>query len=274
VRYVEGSVLDEMLVTSLVADAEVIFPMGGRSGTVDTPAGAVESLESNCRGQLILLGAIVATGLGARVVYPGSRLEYGRALHLPVDESHQTVPTSLYGVHKLTCTHYHLVFHGLHGVRTTVLRISNPYGPCACSTGPRYSILNHFVDLAMQGKTIKVFGDGSQLRDYVFVDDVIEALLAAAATDASVGRVVNVGSGVGTRLLDAARMVVDIVSDGAVETVPWPTEHAAVETGDFVFSVDTAARILHWTPATALDEGLRATVAEVVAGGVGGLQRT
>jgi nucleoside-diphosphate-sugar epimerase len=144
-----------------------------------------------------------------------------------------------------------------------VLRLSNPYGP-----HPRegafagFGIVNYFIDLALKGESIRLYGDGSQLRDFVFIDDVVDALIAAASAPVP-GAAVNVGYGAGASLAEAARLSIETAGSGSVEMVPWPDDAAAVETGDFYFDITRAKELLGWAPQVSLKDGLERTIAEM-----------
>jgi nucleoside-diphosphate-sugar epimerase len=122
--------------------------------------------------------------------------------------------------------------------------------------------VNRFVDMAMAGETIPLYGGGGQLRDLIHVDDVVRAaLLACCGNDDAWGSAVNIGSGAGVSLRDMAEAVVAEVGNGAVDVdAPWPADAAAVETGDFYFDVSLAAELLGWTPRVGIDEGVRRLV--------------
>lgn len=256
VRYVTGDILDDRLVDDLVGDAEFVFALAGKSGAATPVEDARRDYEINCASQLLLLDSVVGHGSRARVVFPGSRLEYGVARYLPIDEQHPVDPTSVYAVHKYLAGRYHMLYSARHDVRTTVVRIANPYGPHPADQGGQYSILNHFIDTAIAGGTITLFGDGGQLRDYVYIDDVIEALLRVALNEETVGRILNLGSGSPASIAVAAETVVRLVGTGRIEHVDWPEEWQAVETGDSYFCVELAKSLLDWQPAYSLERGL------------------
>jgi UDP-glucose 4-epimerase len=181
---------------------------------------------------------------------------------MPVSESWLTGPLSLYGVHKLAGEHYHLLYEHLYGLRTAILRITNPYGPFQGPTENRYGIINWFIHLALTDQVLPIYGDGRQLRDYIHVDDVVEAFLVAGAPGAAAGMVFNVGSGIGISFGRMAEMVVEQAGSGRIEHRPWPDEARRVETGDFVADVSRIREALGWRPTIALADGLRGVVGQ------------
>lgn len=261
VRVVEGDVRDLGLLVRLVPDQQVIFNLAGQSGAVRSMEDPWTDLDVNCRGALVLLEAVRAAGSGAKIVVAGSRLEYGRPATLPVTEDTPGEPLCLHAVHKRTVEEYLRLYGRLFGVRYAVARVTNPYGPGQPHGRTAYGVINRLIHLALAGETLTIYGDGRQLRDYVHVDDVVKALIALAESSEADGRAYNVGSGVGTRLVDVARALVAMAGRGRVEHVAWPPLAEQIETGDFVADISRIQQELGWTPAIGLREGLERTMA-------------
>jgi nucleoside-diphosphate-sugar epimerase len=259
-----GDVADPAAVSGVIAGADHIFAFAGGSGAVRSLADPLGDLRTSCEAQLVLLEAMRRVAPDASVVFPGSRLEYGIVGALPVGEDHPLHGTSPYALHKIACDGYHHIYAEAHGLHTVVLRISNPYGSHIPGDPARvgYGVINAFVDRAIAGETIPLYGGGGQLRDLVFVDDVARAVLLAALADGAWGSAINVGSGEGVSLRSVAEAVVVEVGGGAVDVdAPWPADAAAVETGDFYFDITRARDVLGWAPRVELGEGIRRLVA-------------
>jgi UDP-glucose 4-epimerase len=249
---------DRARLKALVPGQGFIFNFAGLSGAVRSNARPVTDLEVNGRGVLNLLEACREHNPSARIIFPGSRLQYGSPAYLPVDEAHPMRPTSVYGAHKLLGEVYHHLYHHNHGLRTTVLRLSNPYGysrPPAERAG--YNVVSRFIHAALADEVLRVFGDGQQQRDYIHVDDVVEAVLRTALTEAMVGQAYNVGAGRPVPLIEMARLIVSTVGRGRLEQTPWPEQYKLVETGDFYFSIARLTQALNWGPRIELAEGVR-----------------
>lgn len=261
VRLVTWESSDADALRELVRDVDVVFSVFGRSGAVRSVEEPWGDLLANCGGQLAVLEAVRREGARAKIVFAGSRLQFGRVGELPVGESHPMEPLDVYGIHKLAGEHYHRVYHRVHGLRTTVLRITNPYGPGQPADRRAYGFVNAMVHRAVAGEALTVFGDGRQLRDVIYIDDVIEAFLAAAATTATDGEAYNVGSGVGVPFLEIAETIVRVAGRGRIELAPWPPVAEAVETGDFVADVSKLGKAVDWRPRVSLGDGLARTVA-------------
>jgi nucleoside-diphosphate-sugar epimerase len=261
--WVIGDVADPEAVRAAIDGADHIFAFAGGSGAVRSLADPLADLRTSCQAQLVLLESMREVASGASVVFPGSRLEYGKVHRLPVSEDHPLHGTSPYALHKIACDGYHHIYAEAHGLHTIVLRISNPYGAHTSGDSARhgYGIVNRFVDSAIAGETIPLYGGGGQLRDLVFVDDVVRAVLLASVADKAWGSAVNIGSGVGVSLRSMAEAVVAEVGNGAVDVnAEWPPDAKAVETGDFYFDVSLAAELLGWAPRVGIDEGVRRLV--------------
>jgi UDP-glucose 4-epimerase len=254
--FVCADIRDQGQMDRLVGHCDILFSLAGKSGSSDSMHDSLTDLDVNCRGHLTLLEAARKCNPKMRIVFPSSRLVYGKSQCLPVDEGHPTEPASIYGVHKLTCEKYYLLYNRLYGIRSTILRLTNPFGPHQAVDGRGFGIVNKFMLSAVSGVPIQVFGEGTQLRDYVFVDDVVEAMLLAGVSDRGIGEVFNVGRGLGIAIGQMAELIVRICGSGGVVHVPWPAQYAEVETGDFVASIEKVGRTFHWSPKTGLEPAI------------------
>ncbi|MCS7276158.1 MAG: NAD-dependent epimerase/dehydratase family protein [Dehalococcoidia bacterium] len=256
-----GDMRDADLCRRLLEGQEAVFNLAAHTSHLGSMEDPFLDLEMNCRAHLCLLEAVRAVSPEAVVVYTGSRSQYGRALYLPVDEEHPQRPTDINGVHKKAAEEYHLLYARVHGLRVSCLRLANVYGPRMPVRDARHGFLGWFVRLALEGGVLKVYGDGSQQRDLVYVDDVVDALLVAAADSRAWGQVFNVASGSPTTVGEVARLLVQAAGQGRVETVPFPREAASIEVGDFYADCRKIASLLGWQARTALPEGLARTLA-------------
>jgi UDP-glucose 4-epimerase len=258
----QSDMLDAAAVRRALRGANRVFAFAGGGGAPASLRDPLGDLAASCQAQLVLLEAVRAVCPEATVVFPGSRLEYGRPQRLPVDESHPLTGGSPYAIHKSACAAYYRAYAEVYAMRTVVLRLSNPYGPHPlqeCYRG--FGILNHFMDQAILGRPIELFGGGSQLRDFVFIDDVVAAVVEASGRPDLAGTVMNVGAGEGVSLARIAAEIVDVVGCGSIEHVPWPLDFSLIETGDFYFDVSRARELLGWRPRTPLRRGLESMLA-------------
>jgi UDP-glucose 4-epimerase len=260
-RIVLGDVRDGELIARLVRrNFDHVFHLAAYSGQVPGFTDHELSLTINCLGQLNLLEAIRRDSPGTRICVASSRLVYGRTPHLPVPEDHPREPLSFYGIHKRTAEDYCYYYAQRWGIATVVVRMSNPYGPHAPSRHSKYNVANWMIDRLVAGDEVSIFGDGAQLRDYVHVDDAVDAMLAAASSPAAAGRVYNVGSGAPVPLVEFAGRVQVQAGSGRLRLTPWPPDVLQVETGDFVADISRIRSEVGWTPRVSLDEGIATTV--------------
>lgn len=259
---VDGDIRDAEAIREALHGCDVVFNFAGRSGTVTSNASPFEDLDTNVRGQLTFLQVCSEAKAKLKVVFPSSRLVYRPTTHLPVKESAATGPISIYGIHKLTAENYHLLYHRLGRIDAVVLRITNPYGPFQPREQNRYGIINWFIHRAVSGLDLPVYGRGTQIRDYVHVDDVVDAFLLAGAKPDASGMTFNIGSGKGISFARMAELVIQAAGTGSVRFQDWPADAAGVETGDFVADVSLADRVLGWRPRVTLDQGIEHVVAQ------------
>lgn len=255
-----GDVRDRAVLEETIPGMEVVFNLAGTLSHTDSMADPLTDLDINCRAQVGLLEVCRTRNPGVKVVFAGTRAQYGRARYLPVDERHPLEAADANGINKTAGEAYHLLYHEHYGLRTTSLRISNTYGPRHQMRHPRQGVFGWFVRQALEDATLLVFGDGRQVRDAVYVDDVVDALWRAGAGDAADGEVFNLGAAP-VALLEFAEAVVRAAGRGRVELRPYPEATRRVEVGDYVADTSKIRRLLGWRPTVSLEEGLARTVA-------------
>ena len=245
----------------LVRGRDVIFNLAGQVSHIDSMRDPHTDLEINCRSQLTLLEACRQNNPAAKVVYAGTRQIYGRPDRLPVDESHLVRPTDINGINKAAGEQYHLVYNNVFGVRACSLRLTNVYGPRQLIRHNRQGFIGWFIRLAIEGAEIQVFGDGSQVRDFVYVDDVADAFLRAGCLDACNGGVFNVGGREPTAHRDLVAMLIGAAGTGSMKLVEWPAEARRIDIGSFYSDSSKFMALTGWQPAVGLEDGLRRTIA-------------
>jgi UDP-glucose 4-epimerase len=217
-------------------------------------------IDINIKGTAVLLEACKRHNRGARIVKLGTRGQYGPSVRLPVAEDAPMNPKGIYEVSLLAAEKIAQIYHDVHGIQTTPLRLTNIYGPRAQMRHSRFGVANWFIRLAVDGETIKVFGDGRLIRDFVYIDDCVAAILLAASTPAAAGQVLNVGNDQPSCFRELAETVVRVAGRGAWEFAPFTAERAAQEPGDFYSDISRIRALTGWSPRTTLDEGVRASL--------------
>jgi nucleoside-diphosphate-sugar epimerase len=259
-EFIKADLRDHTLLEAAVEGCDLIFNLAGRSGAESSNVSPFEDLDINCRGQLTLLEACRKCNPHVKVIFPSSRLVYAPTTHLPVAETAFTEPLSVYGINKLAGEKYHQLYAHQYGLRATILRITNPYGPHQRPEQRRYGVVNWFIHLALSGQSIPIYGDGLQIRDYIHIDDVIRAFLMAGGSDRADGRIFNVGSSRGIRLVDMAHAIVKWSGNGRVERVPWPLAAKQSESGDFVADITLIGQVLGWRPEIPFEGGFEQVI--------------
>lgn len=247
-----SDVRDEHSLPALVRGQEVIFNLAGQTSHVDSLHDPYTDLDINCRAQLSILEACRRENAGAKVVFASTRQLYGRPQYLPVDEAHPVAPVDPNGVNKAAGESYHLVYGAIHGLRTSVLRLTNTYGPRMRVKDDRQTFLGVWLRLAVQGEELLVFGDGAQRRDFTYVDDAVDAFLLAGARDEADGEIFNVGG------LDppvALRELAELLG-AAYRLAPFPDDRKSIDIGDYYADDSKLRGRLGWEPKVGLKEGL------------------
>ena len=217
-------------------------------------------IDINIKGSAVLLETCRRVNRKARLVYGGTRGEYGRAVMLPVAEDHPIHPRGIYELSSLTAQQLFQIYHENHGVASITLRLTNIYGERAQMKHSRFGVANWFVRRALDDETIEVFGDGSLLRDFVYVQDAVEAMIRCAATEEAYGEVFNVGNSRASSFRELAETVVRVAGSGRWKLAPFSPERAAQEPGDFVSDIRKIKRVVGWEPTTRLEDGVAETV--------------
>lgn len=252
-----SDVRDPYAIAQLVAKQHFLFNLAGQTSHVDSMTDPFTDLHINATAQLSILEAARKVNPQIRIVFASTRQIYGRPQYLPVDEQHPIVPVDVNGIHKLAGENYHLLYHRVYGIAASCLRLTNTYGPGMRVRDARQTFLGLWLKLAIRGEAIQVFGDGTQLRDFNYVDDVVEAMLLAASRDEAIGQVMNLGSDEVVSLRDLAELLVSINGRGTWELVPFPADRKAIDIGDYYGNWTRAATLLSWQPSVSLVEGLR-----------------
>ena len=244
----------------LVRDRDVIFNLAGQVSHIDSMRDPYTDLEINCRSQLTILEACRYNNPRVKLVFAGTRQVYGRPGTLPVRETHLVRPTDVNGINKAAGEYYHLVYNNVFGIRACSLRLTNVYGPRQLIKHSRQGFIAWFIRLAIEDQPIRIYGDGSQRRDFVYVDDAADAFLRAGASDACNGEVFNVGGEGAISHRDLASLLVEVAGSGSVSYVDWPPEKKAIDIGDFYADSTKFEQTTGWTRTVPLREGLRRTV--------------
>lgn len=253
-------VRDPFAMTYLLQEKDYLFNLAGQTSHMDSMSDPQTDLDINANAQLSILEACRKSNPSIKIVFASTRQLYGKPDYLPVDEMHPIRPVDVNGINKLAGEWYHLLYNNVYGIRACALRLTNTYGPGMRVKDARQTFLGIWVRLLIDGKPIKVFGDGLQLRDFNYVDDCVEALLMAGASEAANGKVFNLGSTEVVNLKTLAEMMVNLVHGGSFELMPFPSERKAIDIGDYYSDFSFITKELGWQPHVGLQEGLLKTM--------------
>lgn len=254
------NIRDQSLMNSLVKRQDFIFNLAGQVSHIDSLENPLQDLEANCQTHLVLLEACKRHNPKVKIVFAGTRGQYGKPAYLPVDENCPMNPIDINGINKIAAEKYHMLYNRNYGLRTTSLRLTNTYGPRHEMKNSKQGFLNWFIRLAIDDKEIKIFGDGRQLRDFNYIDDVVRAFLIAAVSKKADGQVFNLGSGEPISVLDVANLVVKLSMSGKTKQIPFPEKNKKVEIGDYYANCTKIKKILGWKPNISLMDGLKMTI--------------
>ena len=243
----------------LVQGQDYLFNLAGQTSHMDSMTDPYTDLDVNCRSQLSILEACRHNNPEIKVVFASTRQIYGNPQYLPVDELHPLQPVDVNGINKLAGENYHMLYCQVYGIKTCVLRLTNTIGPRMRIKDARQTFLGVWIRYILEGKPIEVWG-GDQLRDILYIDDAIDAILKAGSNEKAAGRIYNVGSSEALRLIDLAEAVIHANGDGKVIVKEYPAERKKIDIGDYSTNAARIASELGWSPQVGLDHALKNTV--------------
>lgn len=255
-----SDVRDEAEMERLVEGRDVVFHLAAQVSHVLSLANPFPDIDINIKGTATVLEACRKRNPQALVVRSGTRGQYGPAVRMPVSEDAPADPRGIYEISQLSAEMICRTYTRIHGVRTVPLRLTNVYGPRGQMKHSHFGVVNWFVRLALEGRPIPIFGTGKILRDFLYVDDCIDALVAAACEPATVGEIVNVGNDRSSTFLEVAEILREIVPGTEIVFTDFSPERKAQEPGDFVSDISKIRRLTGWSPRVELRDGLARTV--------------
>lgn len=255
-----SDVRDRYSLEVLLQGQDFLFNLAGQTSHLDSMLDPYTDLEINCRAQLSILEACRSVNPLIKVIFASTRQVYGIPRYLPVDEKHPLYPVDVNGINKMAGEWYHIVYNNVYRIRTTVLRLTNTYGPRMRIKDARQTFLGIWIRRIIAGDPFEIYGDGTQVRDFNFIDDVIDAFLLAAIREEANGRIYNLGADDPVNLIDLAKLLTQVRGSGTYRVVPFPPERKVIDIGDYYASYAAVQKDLGWKPKTSLGAGLRKTL--------------
>ena len=249
-------VRDPHAMSYLVKGKDYLFNLAGQTSHLDSMTDPRTDLDINASAQLSILEACKQHNQGIKIVFASTRQLYGKPEYLPVDESHPIQPVDVNGINKLAGEWYHLLYNNVYGIRACALRLTNTYGPGMRVRDARQTFLGIWIRNLIEGKPIQVFGDGLQLRDFNYVDDVVNAILISGQDSRADGQIFNLGSDEVVNLKQLAEMMVEMRPSTKFNIVPFPPERKAIDIGDYYSDFKKIQTMLGWQPKVGIRQGL------------------
>lgn len=255
-----ADIRDEFSMAYLIKGQDYLFNLAGQTSHIDSMQNPYADLDINCRAQLFILEACRKHNPTIKVVYASTRQIYGKPDFLPVHEGHILHPTDVNGINKMAGEWYHILYNNVHGIKSCALRLTNTYGPRMRIKDARQTFLGIWIKCLIENNPLKIWGDGMQIRDFNYVDDVINAMLMSALSDGTNGQIYNLGSLERVNLKDLAAIMIRIHGQGSFEIIPFPDDRKMIDIGDYYGDYEKIREAINWHPITTLDEGLAKTL--------------
>ncbi|MBL4667917.1 MAG: NAD-dependent epimerase/dehydratase family protein [Flavobacteriales bacterium] len=257
---------DATVWNDLVRDTETIFYLSAQTSSANSNKDPKQDFHHNVLPLLNLLEAIKETKAQPTVIFASTATIVGLTEDLPVAENAVENPITIYDIHKLCCEKY-LSYYASNGhIRSCSLRLANVYGPGVNSSSADRGVLNMMIHRAIQNKTLSIFGEGLQIRDYTYISDIIGAFLVAAQRiDATNGQHFNIGSGQGHTFMEAFTEIANCAGaklqhDVRIENIDAPSDLPPIEARDYIANTAKFTRATGWSAKTDLHSGIQKTL--------------
>ncbi len=255
VRVNFSDVRDSHSMEYLVKEQDYLFNLAGQISHIDSMIDPLTDLDINTRAQVFILEACRKFNPSIRIVFASTRQLYGKPQYLPVDERHPLNPIDVNGINNLAGEWYHILYHNVYDMNTVALRLTNTYGPRQLLKHNRQGFVGVFVRQIVRGEKIKIFGDGKQVRDMNYVNDVVDALLMAGSKEESYGQVYNLGGSEPISLLGLVKLLIELNGGGEYELVSFPSDKKRIDIGDYYGDYRKFSQMTGWQPKTSLRDG-------------------
>ena len=255
-----SDVRDVPAINDLIKGHDYLFNLAGQTSHLDSMHDPITDLDINAKAQLSILEACRKYNPDIRIVFASTRQIYGKPKYLPVDENHPRHPVDVNGINKIAGEQYHILYQEVYDIASSVLRLTNTYGPRMRIKDARQTFLGIWIRNLLEGKLVQVFGDGKQRRDYNNVEDVLDALLIAATEDNAIGKVYNLGAPDPLCLEDTAKIMCQEIEGSDYQMIPFPEDRKAIDVGDFICDYSTFHNQFGWEPKVNFEEGIQRSI--------------
>lgn len=255
-----ADVRDEYSMNWLVRDQDWLFNLAGQTSHIDSMNNPYTDLDINAKAQLSILEACRKNNPAIKIVFASTRQIYGKPQYLPVDENHPLNPVDVNGINKIAGEFYHLLYNNIYNIKTCALRLTNTYGPGMRIKDARQTFVGIWIRNIISGDPVIIYGDGMQIRDFNYIDDVVHAFILAALKDEVNGKVFNLGGHEIINLLDLSKIFTTYKSGCLFELVPFPDDRKAIDIGNYYSDFSKFKELTTWMPETPLKKGVKQTL--------------
>ena len=255
-----SDVRDVAAINNLIKGHDYLFNLAGQTSHLDSMLDPITDLDINAKAQLSILEACRKNNPDIRIVFASTRQIYGKPKYLPVDEKHPRHPVDVNGINKIAGEQYHILYQEVNGIASSVLRLTNTYGPRMRIKDARQTFLGIWIRNLLEGKTIQVFGDGKQRRDYNYIEDVLDALLITATKEEAVGKVYNLGAPDPLSLEDTAKIMCLEIEGSDYQMIAFPEDRKVIDVGDFICDYSAFCNQFGWEPKVNFEEGIQRSI--------------
>ena len=255
-----SDVRDVAAINNLIKGHDYLFNLAGQTSHLDSMLDPITDLDINAKAQLSILEACRKNNPDIRIVFASTRQIYGKPKYLPVDEKHPRHPVDVNGINKIAGEQYHILYQEVNGIASSVLRLTNTYGPRMRIKDARQTFLGIWIRNLLEGKTIQVFGDGKQRRDYNYIEDVLDALLITATKEEAVGKVYNLGAPDPLSLEDTAKIMCLEIEGSNYQMIAFPEDRKVIDVGDFICDYSAFCNQFGWEPKVNFEEGIQRSI--------------
>jgi len=250
------NILDFDQVSQVIPEKDIIFSCASSTSHAFSMREPWIDSDVNSKGVINLLEAVRRFNPKAKFIHLGTSTQLGKLSYQPADEKHPEFPTDIYSANKSVSEKYTLIYSKAFNIRSTVIRLSNVFGPKASIHSSEFTFNNYFIGLALQGKDITVYGEGRQTRNVLYVDDAVSAMVLAAQSEESTGEVFFAVGDEHFSVSEIAEATVKYLGKGKVIYTDWPIGKKATDIGDAILSNKKIKKTLGWSPKINLESGL------------------
>jgi len=258
IQCIEADICDSNAMDLVVKNKDVIFNCAGQTSHPLSLENPILDAKINCIGNLTVLESIRKHNPKAKVIFTASSTAIGKAQYTNIDEQHPERPLDIYSANKGVAEKYYYIYHKVHGLKTVSLRFANLFGPYGKGF-PDFGFINYFIHLAYQNKEIPIYGDGSQMRNVMYIKDAVDLLYKTISIDSLFGDIYFAVHREHYSIRAITEAIIETFGSGTIKNVPWPTLRKKIEIDDIIITGDKLFSKTNWKPSYTLKEGFKET---------------